>query len=315
MAVPSQDPSHGRPRVLVIFPGALGDLICLIPALRALGPRHRGASIDLMAREELARFSVGRMGIRQGYSIERREVSHLFGESAHLRDDARRFFGVFQRIYSFFASENRRFRDSMTLVTDGRASFHPFRPDGAGHVAAAYLRALGEPAEVLQCRLDVLPQDLDAAARRLESVGLDGNFALLIPGSGSITKNWPAQRFAELAKHLKSRTPVAIVIGPAETHLEQFFVARRLTVLKDMELGQLAGIAAVASLFVGNDSGVSHLVAAVGLPGVALFGPSDPQRWRPLGRVKVLQGSPLEELEAAEVADTAIEMLCRSNQP
>src|SRR5271157_485465 len=102
-----------RTRVLVIFPGALGDLICLIPALRALGRRHRGASIELMAREAIARFAVGRMGVECGHSIDRREVSLLFAES----DDAagaRKFFGGFQRIYSFFTTGDRRFRESLT---------------------------------------------------------------------------------------------------------------------------------------------------------------------------------------------------------
>src|SRR5579863_9608467 len=56
-------------RVLVIFPGALGDLICLIPALRALLRRHRGAALELMAREELARFAVARIGLRIGLRI------------------------------------------------------------------------------------------------------------------------------------------------------------------------------------------------------------------------------------------------------
>ena len=77
-------------RVLVIFPGALGDLICLGPALRALARRHHDATLELMAREELARFAVDRMGvarigitrtgIARSHSIDRREVAALFAE-------------------------------------------------------------------------------------------------------------------------------------------------------------------------------------------------------------------------------------------
>ena len=58
--------------------------------------------------------------------------------------------------------------------------------------------------------------------------------------------------------------------------------------LKDLELATVAGIARLATGFVGNDSGVSHLAAAADARGVVIFGASDPQRWRPLGRIAVL---------------------------
>ena len=64
----------------------------------------------------------------------------------------------------------------------------------------------------------------------------------------------------------------------------------------------------MASAFVGNDSGISHLAAAIGTPGVVLFGPTDPRRWRPLGEVKVLACSSLHDLQALEVAQALTEI-------
>src|SRR5215469_17305179 len=93
-------------RLLVIFPGALGDLICLGPAVRAIARRHRDAAIELMARAELARFAVGRMSFAAGYSIDRREVSSLFRNDTEPEPCARAFFGQFGRIYCFFAAED-----------------------------------------------------------------------------------------------------------------------------------------------------------------------------------------------------------------
>src|SRR5690242_17859118 len=110
-------------RVLVIFPGALGDLICLGPVLRVLARRHHGGTLELMAREELARFAVDRIGIPRigiprigiarshsralsgAHSIDRREVAALFAEDPNLTEAAR-FFRPFTRIYSFFASDD-----------------------------------------------------------------------------------------------------------------------------------------------------------------------------------------------------------------
>ncbi len=301
-------PPSNAPRVLVIFPGALGDLICILPTLAALERRHRGAAIELMARGELARFAVGRMRVAAAHSIDRREVTLLFAEAGA---DAREFFGGFQRIYSFFAAGNRSFRHALAIASNAELSFHPFRPEGPGHVAAAYLEALGEPGAPLECRIDLLPEDIAGGARRLSEHGLTASrFVLLLPGSGSAAKNWPAANFVELARQLQPRHPVAIALGSAEATLQSCFAAAGCAILTGLELNELAAIAASSALFVGNDSGVSHLAAAAGAPGIALFGATDPARWRPLGKsVRVLQSTPLAALDTGTVADAAFQML------
>jgi len=293
-------------RVLAIFPGALGDLICFVPALRAIERRHRGAAIELMARGELARFAAGRMCVAAAHSIDRREMMLLFAEAGA---DARAFFGGFQRIYSFFAAGNRSFRQALAIASNAELSFHRFRPEGSGHVAAAYLEALGEPADALECRIDLRPEDF--AGARLSEHGLRaGRFVLLLPGSGSAAKNWPATNFAELARQLRSRLAVAIALGPAEAALHSCFAATGGAILSGLELNELAAIAASAALFVGNDSGVSHLAAAAGAPGIALFGPTDPARWRPLGKsVRVLQSTPLAALDTGRVVETVFQII------
>jgi hypothetical protein len=91
-------------RVLVIFPGALGDLICLLPALRAVGRRYRACSVELMARAELAEFAVGRMGLARGHSIDRREVSALFSPAADAAAAAAEFSVPFPRFIRFSGS-------------------------------------------------------------------------------------------------------------------------------------------------------------------------------------------------------------------
>src|ERR1700675_3098874 len=96
----AMSPSAITRPILVIFPGALGDLICLVPTLRAIARRHPGAQLELMARAELARFAIGRLGIAHGHShghsIDRREVTQLFAaRGAPVAAEARRFFGSF----------------------------------------------------------------------------------------------------------------------------------------------------------------------------------------------------------------------------
>src|ERR1035441_2976731 len=124
---PQQSTARSIRRVLVIFPGALGDLMCLMPALAAISRRHPGASVELMARLELARLAAGRTVVARGHSIDAREVGELFTDEAS--GNARRFFADFDRIYSFFASDDRRFRARLAAATDGLVSFHPFRSE------------------------------------------------------------------------------------------------------------------------------------------------------------------------------------------
>lgn len=317
---PEKKASRSIRRVLVIFPGALGDLMCLMPALGAISRHHPGASVELMARWELARLAAGRTVVARGHSIDAREVGALFADDTS--GNARRFFADFDRIYSFFASDDQRFRARLAAATDGHVSFHPFRPGDGGHVSAAYLRAIGiddHPLPV-DSRLEPNPDDLAAASRAIvQSQCGSSNLIVIFPGSGSPGKNWPADKFAALASKLSlslsNRASVAVILGPAEISLEPTFRQSGVPVLKHLDLPTVAAIARLASAFVGVDSGVSHLAAAAGASGVVIFGPTDPARWRPLspgagGQIEVLRRDPIDSIEADEVA-SAFDCLTR----
>ena len=321
MVSPKSERVAQTERVLVIFPGALGDLVCLGPALRTLARRHRDATVELMAREELARFAVdrigfarigfARIGITRGHSIDRREIAALFAENPDLTGAAR-FFRPFTRIYSFFASDDARFRAALeAAAAPGAVSVHAFRPARRGHAAAGYLEEIGArgmlPDGHPDARIEVLPDDIAEARQALARLGLgDTRVVLLFPGSSSAHKNWPAENFAALANALPPPLRALVMLGPAERAIEPrlmpLLVARGVAWLRDQPLGTVAGLARIAAGFVGNDSGVSHLAAAAGAPGVAIFGPTDPDRWRPLGRVRVLWALPLSDLTPAVVA-------------
>ena len=276
-------------RVLVIFPGALGDFVCVLPAIEALAKRHRGRSIELMARAELARLAIGRTSVARGHSIDAPQVSALFSESVERGE----FFAGYERVYSFFASGDANFRARLGAATGGKVSFHPFRPldddSREPHVAAAYLRSIGEADASMRPRIEPNRDDLCAAADAIAKSRCDlANLVAIFPGSGSPAKNWPLDKFAALARILSERASVLFVLGPAESAMEPILREHDFTVVKDLDLGTVAGIARLAAGFVGNDSGVSHLAAAADAPGVVIFGPTDPSRWRPLGRLAVL---------------------------
>jgi heptosyltransferase-2 len=298
-------------RSLVIFPGALGDLICLGPALRAIARRQHDATLELMARPELARFAVGRMSIEAGHSIDRREVSSLFRNDGGAEPAAPAFFGQFGRIYSFFAADDHNFRRSLGAAASGEVSFHRFRPPGGGHLSRLYLDSIGASGEPLESRVDLARFDFDSADEVLHRVdAARGKFCLVFPGSGSVSKNWPPGRFIELAGEVSSLVKPIVILGPAEPAMESRFQERQVAALRGLELNVVAALAHHARAFVGNDSGVSHLAAAAGGRGVVIFGPTDPIRWQPLGEITVLRRQPLDALAVAEVLQALRPLVC-----
>jgi ADP-heptose:LPS heptosyltransferase len=296
---------------LVIFPGALGDLICLLPTIHALSRRYPTSKFELMARAELARFALRRTPIVAGHSIDRREIALLFSERGGESSEARKFFSRFDRIECFFATDNEHFRSSLRLAARSEVSFYPFRPPGMGHVAESYLRAIGASVpQPMAATIELVPEDLCDARQRLSRLGLEpGDFVLVLPGSGSLRKNWPGENFALLAEQIQSVHHALVVLGPAENHLARLFRGRPFSVVGDTELGELAGIARLARAFIGNDSGASHLAAAAGARGLVIFGPTDPDRWRPLGNIKIIRKDPLDSLLPDEVWPAVAELI------
>lgn len=166
----------------------------------------------------------------------------------------------------------------------------------------------------------------DAVPRvEVDAVVVDGwrrrfgdGYAVVHPGSGSARKNWPGDRFAEVARRwARGGSRVVQLVGPAEegaltTVGEIARAAERSTdgagsavrggergeaegeveVLAGLGLREVSALLAGAGLYVGNDSGISHLAAAVGAPTVAIFGPTRASRWAPRGpNVSVVEPS------------------------
>ena len=139
----------------------------------------------------------------------------------------------------------------------------------------------------------------------------------LHPGSGSERKNWPESKWAELVQYLLGSTPWALLVvgGEAEGERLQRLTAalppRRVRVAQSLPLAEVAGLLARSRAFVGHDSGISHLAAALGLPGLVLWGDSPSEIWRPPSDQVVLLRHPagLSRLPVAYVIDQ-LERLC-----
>ena len=140
---------------------------------------------------------------------------------------------------------------------------------------------------------------------RTATEDLPEGFVAVHPGSGSPAKNWPRARFVDAARALADGQRWLLVAGPAERDMVPPADA---VLARDWPLRLLGAALARAGLLLGNDAGVSHLAAAVGAPTLALFGPTDPALWAPVGpRVKILRapGGSLVDLELEAVLAAA----------
>jgi ADP-heptose:LPS heptosyltransferase len=185
----------------------------------------------------------------------------------HEPDSLIQYLRSFHDIVSWYGA-NREFR-AVAEAFGLPMRFLPALPAAPGvHAVDFYLRQVELPG---------------GGAPRIECPRQEGGFAVIHPFSGSPRKNWPLERFRELGPWLGRRMPVEWCAGPGEP-LEG---ARRFD-----DLSALACWLAQARLFVGNDSGIAHLAAAVGVPVVVLFGPTDPSVWAPRGEVVRVVRSP-----------------------
>jgi len=141
------------------------------------------------------------------------------------------------------------------------------------------------------------------------------------PGSGSPARNWPDERWQELMARLDM--PVLLVLGEVERGRWNAPMLAglpatcraRIEIADRLSLPELAAALRRCRLFLGHDTGVSHLAAAVGRPCVLLFGPTDPAVWAPPGpHVRVIRrGATLDCIRVEDVLNTLIELQIRSS--
>ena len=244
-------------RRLVIRPGALGDLIVSLPALECLKTSY----LEVWTTQRnlpLVRFahhtrSIAATGL---------DLLGVTGPPLELMDALRGF----DSIVSWYGTNRSEFRDAVAALGLPFTFFQALPAEGAGvHATDLYL---DQVRTIADCASDGVPRIACEQAK-------PGNFAVIHPFSGSARKNWPLEKFHALAARLQRVMPVEWCAGEQDPPLPG---AKRID-----DLYRLACWLAGARLYIGNDSGVTHLAAAVGIPTLALFGPTDPAIWAPRG--------------------------------
>jgi hypothetical protein len=258
-------------RRLAIRPGAIGDFIVSLPALECLAGLDAGDWLEVWtasAHVPLVRFADRVRGIA-GTGLDLLGVAE---PPARLLEEL----AGFDSIVSWYGANRPEFRALVGSLGLPFTFFHAL-PAAAGGVHAVdfYL-------EQVRSLTDRSPDGVPRIACRPEDAGIreTADFAVIHPFSGSPAKNWPLDRFRTLARGLERRLAVRWCSGPEDPPLAG--------AVRIEDLYRLACWISGARLYVGNDSGITQLAAATGIPVLALFGPTDPAVWAPRGeRVRV----------------------------
>jgi ADP-heptose:LPS heptosyltransferase len=303
-----------RRNVLIYHVGALGDFVLTWPlalALARLYPQSRVFYITHAAKGRLAEraLRVDSADIEVGWHA-------LFSDRADLPPPARKLLASAHTVVSFLSNGRDAWANNVRRIAPD-AALLPLKP------ATLAAPPAGEHASVFISRqLQPWPAIATAVEQILKSIadrGIGGRASpdgsvLLHPGSGAAFKCWPAERFLELGRRLSGTgEPVTFVVGEAELDrwparaLDALAAVGRLQ--RPQDLVALCELVHRASLFIGNDSGPAHLAGILGVPTIALFGPTTPRIWKPLGpRVTAVEARTLDGIDVGDVLAAAAKL-------
>lgn len=289
--------------ILLLHPGALGDIILSLPAIALLRKRFPSATVTVAGNVDHLSPIVSGYAERI-LSLSTLPLHRLYTREA-LPPEEVLFWKSFSRVVSWTGAEDPAFVKKLQAIhPDACIGAWKPQPQEPRHVSQLFALSLGfdsspeiklEPAYI---RLD--PEARHLAVQWLSQRGWNEKDSLtaLHPGAGSKEKRWPLSRFLSLARKLilQKKGTLLLIEGPAEEglarHIEQQLPSGKAILAESLHLSLLAAVIEQCGTFIGNDSGIAHLAAALKVPCVILFGPTLPQHWAPLGEKVVVLRNP-----------------------
>ena len=271
-------------RILIIRGGAIGDFVLTLPVFQALKDNFPQAKVDVLGYPNTANLAkIGGLA-RDAKAIEAPAVAGFFARKGILNEEWAAYFEAFEIIISFLYDPDNIFKTNVGRCSKAQFIQGPHRPSEEHdlHATLAFLKPL-EQLAIFDA--DDIPRlELDTQ----QSLPPFPHSCLAIhPGSGSKAKNWPITQWLNLIQKLLDQTDwhFLIVGGEADRDelnaLKTSLPSERITFENGRPLDQLVPMLANCEGFVGHDSGISHLSAAIGLPGLVIWGPSKEAIWRP----------------------------------
>lgn len=288
-------------RILVIRPGAIGDTLLTFPILQHLQRKYEQTEITFVGNVSVLPIAKA-FGLAQTIAdYEESQWGQFFipltnplsKQAAWLQERIR---GIDIAIFwlrdpgAVLSQNAQKLGIKQIFVAPGRPA-----EDRPQHIVDYLGQSIGE-----QIQLENIWRVPELYAWK--SSATDSRAVAIHPGSGGAQKCWPVASFAALTQRLwQQEIPILLLGGPADSErLKELYKqlptppqAILLSTLIDAPLLTVARQLQECRSYIGNDSGVTHLAALLGVPTLALFGPSNPLIWRPLGSNVVVLHEPL----------------------
>ncbi|MGQ3683531.1 MAG: glycosyltransferase family 9 protein [Candidatus Loosdrechtia sp.] len=281
--------------VLMIRPGALGDVIVTLPTFSAIRRYFQGSHIEVMGSTSFLEIVKGRFYADTISRFDQADMAAFFVKDIQISETIKKRFSAMDVIISF-AMDKEHIMITRLETTGARhvIQYSPFPPDGERiHITDHFLKfldLLGIPYDSKIPELFLQKEDRLFADNFIKD-RVDTSKRLLVavhPGSGGQKKCWPVKRFAGLISRLEEEMDacVFVISGPADNEIIERLrgeIRKDLIMVERLSIPCLAAVIKQCNLFIGNDSGVTHLAAATGTDTIAIFGPTDPVIWGPRG--------------------------------
>jgi len=270
----------GLDRILVVRGGAIGDFILTLPVFSSLRETFRSAVIGCLAPAGRGELAMAAGLADEIQDLGKREWAEFFVSDGDLDPERVKWLSQFDLVVSFLHDPRRVWANNLRRICSARLLEGCSRPSEEGRLHASKV-LLSVLEEIGISRLNSLPQINVGAAGT-------GRYDLTVhPGSGSESKNWPVAKWCEfLSKWLEiNRGRVLVVGGEAEIGkldlIQKAVSSKQVDFLENVPLPELAQMLKCSRVFMGHDSGISHLSAALGVQSVILWGATNRIVWAP----------------------------------
>lgn len=288
-------------RILVVRLRSIGDTVLTTPTLYALKRFLPHTQLDILLEDWVAPVLEGFECVDNIVTLKRGSTAARAGVARHIRatryDVAYNLHGGTTATLLTRAS-GARHRVGYSSYQYGRLHNH-LAPSSSSlwgrdktHSVEQQLALVGWTGVPVTDRpptqMAITDQAVASISARLRAAGLDETrtpFAVIHPAAAFDTKQWATERFARVAEILASRgLAIVAITASTEAHVADRLkkqMTAPVVAFTDLSLPEVTALLSQARLFVGNDSGIAHMAAAVGVPSVVIFGSSNTAHWRP----------------------------------
>jgi ADP-heptose:LPS heptosyltransferase len=274
-------------KTLVWHQGALGDLLLSLPSIYAIRQSFKKGRLHLVSRTDLADLILENGIADKVSSNEDSLLAPLFVDG-DLPGKLRDFLCEYRSVFIFARRPDSFFLQRISECIPDIFFIQTFPPeDKVIHVSDFQLQNVKSAGIGIDARMPVLKADiLHRSKQSAWTIAIH-------PGSGGRRKRWPVENYLELMSRLATSGgyEFRVLLGPAEDeeifHKVAQWAAQRddiAQIVRNMPISHIAAVLSSSDLFVGNDSGIAHLASSLGVPTIALFGPTDHRVWGPAGR-------------------------------